>query len=209
MTIRTVGVRHNQTNCYIVYDEENEEAMVIDPGGDPETIVAELLALGRKAKYIINTHGHLDHIAGNRELKEATGAALLIHAADARALGSPEVNLSSLFPHPVTSPPADQLLSDGDQLEVGGRVWKVIHTPGHTPGSICLLSGFDLFTGDTLFAGSVGRTDLPGGDTDLLLRTLRRGFLPLSDHITIYPGHGPVSSIAAEKKHNPFLIKVR
>lgn len=192
-------------NCYVIGCEETKEAMVIDPGGNPRGIINLLDQKGYKLKYIVNTHGHIDHIAGNEGLREATGATLAIHKADAEMLTNPMLNLSQMMGKPVAHEPAELLLNEGDVLEVGNIKLKVIHTPGHTKGSICLLAENKLFAGDTLFEGSIGRTDFPGGSFEDLNNAVKTKLFTLPDNTHVYCGHGPITTIGYEKKSNPFI----
>ena len=188
----TVGML--ATNCFLVGDKDSGEAAVIDPGFDRESearaIFDEIDRNGFRVKYIINTHGHPDHNGGNRILKDRSGAPILIHEAEASVL---------------SSPPADRKLRDGDLIEVGNVSLKVIHTPGHSPGSMALLAPDYVFSGDTLFAGSIGRCDLPGGSPEELVNSLKTKLLSLPDYVKVCPGHGPVTSIGEERRNNPFL----
>jgi len=188
----TVGML--RTNCFLVADIKSREASVIDPGFDSESeanpILREIARNGLEVKYIIDTHGHSDHIGGNAPLKKLTKAPILIHEYDSALL-------SSL--------PADRRLHDGDLIEVGSVKLRVIHTPGHSKGSIVLLGADCVFSGDTLFAGSIGRYDLPGGSLREIQSSLRNKLMTLPDHFKVYPGHGPVSTIGEERRNNPFL----
>ena len=181
------------TNCYVVGQVETREAIVIDPGTDRETEVKKILKEiefnSLKIKYIVNTHGHPDHIGGNKIFREATNAPILIHEYDASLLKGPF---------------ADRMLHDGDSVQVGGIVLRVLHTPGHSRGSISLVGNNVVFTGDTLFAGSIGRYDLPGGSVDEIKKSLKK-LMILSDHMKVYSGHGPTSTIGEERRNNPFL----
>jgi glyoxylase-like metal-dependent hydrolase (beta-lactamase superfamily II) len=203
MTVGMMGVC-----CYIVSCDETKGAVIIDPGGNEEDILAACQQENLKAKYIINTHGHPDHVCGNKRLKESTGAEIVMHAADAEffAQGRIEQFFSQLgLP---ASPPADKLVVDGDTLIFGKESLTVIHTPGHTPGGICLYGAPNLFSGDTLFAGGVGRTDFPGGSTQELLDSIKSNLLTLPPDTIVWPGHGyggESSTIAQEKASNPFL----
>jgi len=204
MIIRTLAVGPMQANCYILECEETRAAMVIDPGDDSALILSVLDEHELQLKLIVNTHAHIDHIAANSDLKEKTSALLCIHAADADMLVNPQKNLSFFIGKPVSSPAADKLLADGDVLEAGTLRLKVIHTPGHSPGSICLLGDSCIITGDLLFAGGIGRYDFPGSSYEELVKSLRKVML-LDDDLIIYPGHGPTSTIGEERRTNPFL----
>ncbi len=197
------------TNCYVLACPETRAAAVIDPGAFSQEEVAAIIGIlgkeGLSAEFIINTHGHIDHIAGNREVKQATGAMILIHADDACRLGDGQLNGAAMFGMDIESPPADRLLHDGEEVELGRVRIMVLHTPGHTPGGICLLAGGMLFSGDTLFAGSVGRTDLPGGSEKALMKSIGDKLMVLPDDTAVRPGHGPRTTIAREKRENPFL----
>lgn len=201
MLIERIIVGELETNCYIVACEKSREAIVIDPGAEPDRILKRLSELGVRCLYIVNTHGHADHIGANGEIKATTSSRIAIHEMDAGALGSPEGNLSA-FVHPegeeVASPPADILLHDGDMIRFGQESLRVIHTPGHTPGGICLVGDSCAFTGDTLFRFGVGRTDLPGGDYGDLACSLEERVFRLPGHVTVYPGHGPKTTIQEE-----------
>lgn len=190
-----------EVNCYLI--EDSGEAIVVDPGG--EEILSHLQNLKSKVVYVVNTHGHMDHVATNYRVCQITGAPLLIHAADAEWLNNTsDPLLSPYYPdyQPVT--PA-RLLEEGDEIRVGNLRLKVIHTPGHTLGGICLLGDDFILTGDTLFAGGVGRTDFPGGNYQTLINSINQKLLPLDDNLEVLPGHGSSSTIGLEKRNNPFL----
>ena len=197
------------TNCYVVGCEETKEAIVIDPGFDRDREAEEVLRFieqnGFHVKYIINTHGHADHTAGNGIIKKATGALILIHENDAIMLTTFAKTLSRVFGLRVRSPPADRTLRDGDVIQVGRVKLVVLHTPGHSKGGISLLGDEVVFTGDTLFAGSIGRTDFPGASFEEIMRSIKTKLVTLPDRFKVYPGHGPLTTIGEEKKHNPFL----
>jgi len=206
MILKVKPVGYVWTKCYIVGCPQTREGLIIDPGDEPEEILAEVEKEGLKIVYIVNTHGHIDHIGANKAVKEATGAPVLIHREDAPYLSDPEKNLSlflGLKDKEIS--PADGLLEEGDVISVGTLKFKVLHTPGHTPGSICLVGEEVIFTGDTLFAGSIGRTDFPGGSREQLLRSIKEKIMPLPDRLKAYPGHGPASTLRHEKETNPFL----
>jgi len=196
------------TNCYIAGCSETREGLIIDPGFDRDTEAEKVLTRVEQhrleVKYIVNTHGHPDHTAGNGLLKDATGAPIVIHELDAPKLTDSSKNLSLLFGLHVTSPPADQTLKEGDIIQAGKVQLKVLHTPGHSKGSISLLGDNVVFTGDTLFAGSIGRYDFPDASYKEIMNSLKR-LATLPDHLKVYPGHGPTSTIGQEKRSNPFL----
>ncbi len=194
--------------CYMIGDEETGTAAVIDPAFDAKKILSEIAAAGYKITHVINTHGHADHVSANSDIIKATGAMLCIHQADAsQVAGILNRSLSRILGG-KGSPGADCMLSDGDTITVGKTVLRVIHTPGHTPGSICIYTKGNLFTGDTLFVGAVGRTDLPGGATATLLSSIREKLYILPDETVVWPGHdygdSPSSTIGREKTENPF-----
>jgi len=194
--------------CYLVSCEDTKKGAIIDPGGNEEEILAACKQEGVSVQYIIGTHGHPDHVCGNAKIKAATGASIVMHKADAEFFGRKEVkDYFSMFGFPA-SPPPDKLVEDNDVLEVGKISLKVIHTPGHSPGGICLYSEPHLFAGDTLFVGGVGRTDFPGGDTNQLLHSIKKKLLTLPPETVVWPGHGyggASSTIGEEARSNPFL----
>lgn len=191
------------TNCYVL--KSGVELAVVDPGGEAELILAKVGEIGGSVKYVIDTHGHIDHIAANREVIEATGAELLIHELDAKLLAHPDRNLSSLMGLEFTSPAPTRLLKEGDKVVVGGEEMTVLHTPGHTPGGICLLADGYAFTGDTLFVDSIGRVDFPGGSEAQMMASLNRLQAVLRKEIELYPGHGEPGRFGRALLVNPFL----
>ncbi len=205
MILKTLVVGPIQSNCYIIGCERIREAAVIDPGGDADRILITLAKDRLRCIYIINTHGHFDHSADNKRLKEVTGAQLLIHHADAPMILHQSMNRGMWGIHIDNSPPPDQYLTEGDIITFGDISLKVLHTPGHSPGGISLVTDKIVFVGDTLFAGSIGRTDFPGGDHEGLLRNVRKKIFTLGDDVVVYPGHGPKTTVGRERKTNPFF----
>jgi hydroxyacylglutathione hydrolase len=203
--IKALEVGPIMANCYILGCEETKEAVVVDPGDEAEKILVTLAQDKLTVKYIINTHGHFDHVGANKDLKDATGAQLMIHADDEPMLSELSLHAAAFGLSVENSPVADITLSDNDEIKFGNITLKVIHTPGHSLGGICLLTDKVLIAGDTLFAGSIGRTDLPGGDYDTLISSIKTKLLVLDEDIIVYTGHGPETSIGREKKINPFL----
>ncbi|MBI5286565.1 MAG: MBL fold metallo-hydrolase [Deltaproteobacteria bacterium] len=220
LIIRTLVVGPLDVNCYILWDKEEKEAVCIDPGGKGEEILGFIREEGLRLRLIINTHGHFDHVGANGFLKDATGVTIAIHKEDARLLEVTPIQAMTFGIGTVPSPPADLLLTDGDTITFGKHQLKAIHTPGHTKGGICLLIsdvGFwildfksqisnlksqILFTGDTLFAGAVGRSDLPGGSYSELMASVKGRLFPLGDDVRVLPGHGPETSIGEERRGN-------
>ena len=202
-TIERLVVGPLATNCYVL--KSGAVLAVIDPGGDAELILTKARELGGTVKYVIDTHGHIDHIAANREVIEATGAHLLIHELDARLLAHPDGNLSSLMGMRLTSPVPSRLLKEGDKVVVGEDEMTVLHTPGHTPGGICLLASDYAFTGDTLFVDSIGRVDFPGGSEEQMQASLNRLQAVLRKETMLYPGHGDPGRFGRALLVNPFL----
>jgi hydroxyacylglutathione hydrolase len=191
------------TNCYLVWS--GNEVGVIDPGGMTGEVVMVIESKGLELKWIVNTHGHGDHIFGNGELKERYQAPLFIHEADRAMLISPELNLSVFLGYGFTSPDADRSLREGEKLPLGKEELLVIEVPGHTPGGIALYAPGLLFAGDTLFQEGVGRTDLPGGSMTVLLDSIREKLLTLPPETEVLPGHGGPTTIGNESARNPFL----
>ena len=199
------------TNCYVAWCEETKEAIVIDPAFSTEnegkkTVLHFIEANRLNVKYIVNTHGHSDHTSGNGVVKKATGALILIHEIDAPLLGVSGQDWASMFGIQLVSPPADKTLREGDAVRFGKIVLRVLHTPGHTKGGISLVGDDCVFVGDTLFNGSIGRTDFPGGSYKQLIKSIKEKLATLPDHFTVYTGHGPTTTIGIEKRNNPFIL---
>lgn len=206
MILRRFAVGPFASNCYIIGSEATKEGLVIDPGGDSRKILGEIKNLSLDIKLIVLTHAHIDHVGALKEVKETTGAGVAVHVDDAKSLRMMGHSLSAplrlFYPAP---PSADRLLEDGNSIEIGDLHFKVIHTPGHTSGGICLLGEGLVFTGDTLFNQSIGRSDLPGGSHSKLMQSINSKLMALPDSIIVYPGHGPETTIGDERRHNPFL----
>jgi len=201
MIIKKIIAGMMEANCYIVGDDSTKEAFIIDPGGDYEKIKEVIDSNSLKVQVVINTHGHGDHIAANNEFS----LPIWIHRLDAAFLQDPSKNLSGSFGHLLKTRKAQRLLEDGDILKIGSYVLEVIHTPGHTPGSICLKGEKVVFTGDTLFCEGIGRTDFSYGSEEAILDSIKQKLFTLDDDCIVYPGHGPSSTIGSEKINNPFI----
>ena len=205
MIVESLVVGPIQANCFLVGDENTREAVAIDPGDEVQRILAVINKHDWTLKCILNTHGHFDHVGGNKALREATGAPILIHSGDAPMLAQLADSAAVWGMRVDNSPAPDRLLADGDRVSFGGITLEVIHTPGHSPGGISLFTPGHLFVGDTLFAGSIGRTDFPGGDYGTLIQAVRTRLFGLGDEVRVYPGHGPATSIGQERRFNPFF----
>jgi len=196
------------TNCYVVACPETKEAIIIDPGFgnafEAEKTFTFLEEKRLKLKYIVNTHGHPDHTCGNGIVKEKLKVPILVHKLDAHMLGEIGRRIADFLGFEKSSPPADKLLSDGDLLNFGKVTLRVMHTPGHSHGSISLLGEKEIFTGDTLFMGSIGRTDFPEGSAQEMKDSLKKLAI-LPDNLVVYPGHGPTTTIGEEKRTNLFM----
>ena len=193
-----------EVNCWVVADEASHEAMVVDPGDEPDRIEDWLKEKKLKAKYLVCTHSHFDHVGGLPELKEATKADIILHKAEL-PIYERAAEMARLWGFQLeTLPKPDRFVAEGDEITVGSLRFKVWHTPGHSPGGICLVTPEAVFTGDSLFAGSIGRTDLPGGDYESLMKSLQR-LAALPGDTAVYAGHGPASRVSREKASNPFL----
>ncbi len=205
MIIKKLEVGPIMANCFILGCESTKEAAVIDPGDDADRILMTLAKSELKVKYLINTHGHFDHVGANKRMKDVTGAQLAVHPDDEPMFKELSRSAMMFGLSAENSPPADIYLNDGDEISFGTITLKVIHTPGHTKGGISLYTKGHLFAGDTLFAGSIGRTDLGGGDYDTLIASIKERLLILDPETIVYTGHGPETTIGNEKRMNPFL----
>ena len=205
MAIQTFVVGPLQSNSYLVVDERSRQAAVIDPGMESESVLEAVRREGLRVESVIITHGHFDHVFSSAAFKAETGAQVIMHPDDVPLLlEMPETARFFGFKAPPPPQP-DRLVREGDVIKVGELALRVLETPGHTPGGISLCLDNAVFVGDTLFAGSVGRTDLRGGSLDALLRSIRTRLLTLPDWTVVYPGHGAATSIGAERRDNPFL----
>lgn len=199
MIIKTIPAGIYDANCYLVIDEKSKECGVIDPGGDAQRIESIIKSLNVKVKYIILTHGHVDHVGGVVELSKSLNVPFFISKIDEEYMEKDDYVFGSL-------PKASGYLKEGDTLSLGDKEFKVIETPGHTKGGLCFLIEDKLFTGDTLFQASIGRTDFVGGDFKEIIKSIKEKLIILGDDIEVYPGHGPMSTIGYEKRRNTFLL---
>lgn len=205
MKVKTIVAGPIGVNCYIVKDEDTGIGVIIDPGGNAAEIIQTARLDKIQVKYVINTHGHSDHIGANTEVCEAFGAKLLIHEADKKMLTDGRANLSFFMGMTIISKSADEYIKNGDVIEFGNCKLKVLHTPGHSEGGICLVTDGIVFSGDTLFAESIGRCDFPGGSEITLIRSIKEKLMTLPDDTKVLPGHGPATTIGWERKCNPYL----
>ncbi|OEF96331.1 MBL fold metallo-hydrolase [Desulfuribacillus alkaliarsenatis] len=206
MIIHKFPIGPVEANCYIVAKEKNSEGFIVDPGGlELNQIIQTIEEDNIKVTHILLTHGHFDHILGIDELRKHTGASVCIHEQDQNKLTEANDNLSTYMGAGYSFKPAEKILQDGEVIEVGNMQVKVLHTPGHTPGGVCYYIDNRLFSGDTLFAGSVGRTDFPGGSMRQLMTSIQEKLLELPKDTLVYPGHNEDTTIEHEMKHNPYI----
>ncbi len=209
MKIEQIPVGFMQVFCYLIYDEQAKEGVLIDPAGNEEDLVQLLKDKGITLKYIVNTHGHADHTCGNEPIRQATGAKVVMHASDDVYYQRPESRMFARNMGFTTPGPADIRVQDGEELAFGNLTMKFIHTPGHTQGACCILINGNLFTGDTLFVGAVGRTDLPGGSFKQLIQSLQKLVKTLPPATVVWPGHDygdqPRSTLEREMETNPYI----
>ena len=208
MIVKALVVGPFASNCFIVGSKKTKEGMIIDPGADAQNILNTVRNLHLSTVLIVATHNHIDHVGALRAVKDATGAEYAVHEADSREAMPAMFGrmMGLMLGSSLRAPPKpDRLLKDGDLIEIGDLKFKVLHTPGHTPGGISLLSDGVVFSGDTLFNFGIGRTDLEGGDYAQLMDSIMTKLMVLPDSAVVYPGHGPETTIGAEKKWNPFL----
>jgi glyoxylase-like metal-dependent hydrolase (beta-lactamase superfamily II) len=209
MIVEQIKVGFMDVFCYLVACSRTKEALFIDPAGNEEELVNYLKQEALTLKYIVNTHGHADHTCGNQKVRDLTGARIVMHETDNRVFSTREAHAMARQWGFEPSPPADETVEDGDKIVIGDVYLEVIHTPGHSPGGICLLSDGNLFTGDTLFVGGIGRTDLPGSSHEQFMESIQKRLMILPPETIVWPGHdyGPMvrSTIGYEKATNPWL----
>jgi glyoxylase-like metal-dependent hydrolase (beta-lactamase superfamily II) len=205
MKVETVVVGALETNCYLVYCEKSLECAVVDPGAEPGRIVRAISEKGLKPVVLVNTHGHVDHVGANKDIKDRYQVPLLIHEEDGAMLQNVLLSEIAFLLGAQASPDPDSFLDEGDEVKFGTSCLRILHTPGHSRGSVCLLGEGVLLSGDTLFCGGVGRTDLPGGSWDELVRSIQDRIFTLDGRIRVYPGHGPTTTVAQEKDANPYV----
>ena len=212
MILREFTVGPLQVRAYILACEETLKAIIIDPAGSEKHLADNIKSLGLDLIAIVNTHGHPDHTCGNKRMKELTGAPVLMHRADDELFRDPGVVAMFRAWGFEPAPPADGYLEDGQVLKVGNLSFEIMHTPGHSPGSVCIYGQGVIVTGDTLFIDAIGRTDLPGGDYNVLMNSLRTRILPLPDDTLVLPGHDygpkPTDTLGGQKKTNPYLSQL-
>jgi len=205
LIIKRLAVGPIMANCFILGCDESFEAAVIDPGDEADKILLTLAEYKLQVKYIINTHGHFDHVGANKRMSEVTGAPILIHALDVPMLAQLSTSAAAWGMQADDSPAPEKTIDEGDEISFGNHTLSVLHTPGHTPGGVSLHTDGHVFVGDTLFAGSIGRTDFPGGDFNTLKASIQDKLFRLKDEAVVYTGHGPETTIGQERQHNPFV----
>ncbi len=207
MLVKTFEVGALGVNCYIATCDETKESVIIDPGADPLVITNFIRSNNLSVKYVINTHGHIDHTGANKDILNEFPVPLVIHKDEVGMLKVGHLTPFAVMIGAKSSPPPGMLVSEGDVITFGQQELEVLHTPGHSPGGMCLYSRKDriLFSGDTLFAMGIGRTDLPGGSYELLMRSITDKIYTLPDDVVVYPGHGPATTVGDEKRNNPWI----
>ena len=205
MIIKNIVVGPLEVNCYILGCEDTKEAAIIDPGDNADEIISNIEKEGLNPKFIINTHAHFDHIGGVKVIQDHFKIDFILHEGDLFLVENASEQATAFGLKPISKPVVNKNVTNGEKVNLGDKSITVIHTPGHSPGGVCYSSGNNVFVGDTLFAGSIGRTDLPGGSYDTLINSIKENLFPLGDSTIVYPGHGPSTTIGNEKEHNPFL----
>ncbi len=205
MIIKNVVVGPLEVNCYIIGCEDTKEAAIIDPGDNADEIIRIIEKEGLKPKFIINTHAHFDHIGGVKAIQDHFKIDFILHKEDLFLIENASEQATAFGLKPISKPKVNKYVNNGEKITLGNKSITVIHTPGHSPGCVCYSLDNSVFVGDTLFAGSIGRTDLPGGSYETLINSIKEKLFPLDDSTIVYPGHGPSTTIQSEKEHNPFL----
>ncbi len=205
MIIKDVVVGPLEVNCYILGCEDTREAAIIDPGDNADEIIKIIEKEDLKPKFIINTHAHFDHVGGVKTIQDHFKIDFLLHKDELFLIENLDEQATSFGLGNIPKPNVNKFLKDGDKISLRQKVIEVIHTPGHTPGGVCYYVDNVIFVGDTMFAGSIGRTDFPGSSYEMLIKSIKEKLFPLDDNIIVYTGHGPATTIGNEKRHNPFL----
>ena len=208
MIIKTIAVGPLDVNCYILGCEDTKVAAIIDPGDNADEIIKVIDKEGLNPRFIINTHAHFDHVGGVKTIQEHFKIDFLLHKEDLFLIDNVNEQATAFGLSPIPKPDVNKFVNNGDKISLGDKVINVIHTPGHSPGGVCYHVDNNVFVGDTMFAGSIGRTDLPGGSYETLINSIKERLFPLDDSTIVYPGHGPSTTIENEKKHNPFLTEL-
>ncbi|MBS1256970.1 MAG: Hydroxyacylglutathione hydrolase GloC [Candidatus Scalindua arabica] len=205
MIIKNVVVGPLDVNCYILGCEDTKMAAIIDPGDNADEIIQAIDNEGLRPEFIINTHAHFDHIGGVKTIQEHFKIEFLLHKGDSFLVENASEQATAFGLSPIPKPDINKFVNDGDKISLGDKIINVIHTPGHSPGGVCYHIDNSVFVGDTMFASSIGRTDLPGGSYETLINSIKERLFPLGDSTIVYPGHGPSTTIESEREHNPFL----
>lgn len=208
MIIEALEVGVFAENCYVVGCQQTKTGVVIDPGDEVSRILQKIKDLQLKIEYILLTHAHLDHVKELNALKKEICAPVLMHQNDQFLLDNLPTQAAAFGLSDSGIPKINRYIDEGDEIKFGRQVFNVLHTPGHSPGSVSFIAPHVAFVGDVFFAGSIGRTDLPGGDYEILMDTIKNKLLPLGDYTKIYAGHGPATTIGNEKQSNPFLANL-
>ena len=205
MIIKNVVVGPLDVNCYILGCEDTKEAAIIDPGDNADEIIKSIDKEGLIPIFIINTHAHFDHVGGVKAIQEHFKIDFFLHKEDLFLIDNVSEQAKAFGLNPIPKPDVNKYVNGGDKISLGNKFISVIHTPGHSPGGVCYHVDNSVFVGDTMFAGSIGRTDFPGGSYETLIKSIKEKLFPLGDSTIVYPGHGPSTTIENERKHNPFL----
>ena len=205
MIIKKVVVGPLEVNCYILGCDDSKEAAIIDPGNNADEIIRTVEKEGLIPKFIINTHAHFDHVGGVKAIQDHFKIDFFLHNEDSFLVENASEQATAFGLEPISKPKVNKYVNNGEKITLGNKSITVIHTPGHSPGCVCYYLDNNVFVGDTLFAGSIGRTDLPGGSYETLINSIKEKLFPLGDSTIVYPGHGPSTTIESEKEHNPFL----